>query len=144
MEELNVVKLDELATLPTKAHDDDCGLDLYSCSGHIIPSESRSVVLVGTGISIEVPVGHGGFILPRSGLASRGVTIANSPGLIDPGYTGEVKIALINHGVSDFTVSLGDRIAQLVVLRFENFVPIERFLIRETERADGGFGSSGV
>ena len=116
MEELRFIKLSEKATLPTRAHDNDAGLDLYAAEGARIAPGAR--VSVGTGLAIAVPEGLAGLVLPRSGLALKhGVTLVNSPGLIDPGYRGEVRVLLLN---TDQTLELpvppGDRIAQLLLV----------------------------
>src|SRR5579872_2882800 len=105
------------AVVPRYAHDGDAGCDLVAveqCT--LAPGGGRA--LVGTGLSVAIPEGHGGFVLPRSGLAARhGVTCVNAPGLIDPGYRGEVKVALVNlDPVDEYVVHAGDRIAQLVVV----------------------------
>jgi dUTP pyrophosphatase len=100
---------------------------------------------VATGLAVAIPEGHGGFVLPRSGLASKhGVTCANAPGLIDPGYRGEVKVALVNLDPEhDYHVEKGDRIAQLVVvpLATSSFLVVDE--LPSALRGDGGFGSSG-
>ena len=101
--------------------------------------------MVPTGLAIAIPEGHGGFVLPRSGLASRhGVTCANAPGLIDPGYRGEVKVALVNLDPEhDYAVTKGDRIAQLVVMAVDRttFAVVDE--LPEAARGEAGFGSSG-
>ena len=140
---LAVKRIHEEAFLPTKAHEDDCGLDLYSVEECTVSAGSKQVTPVSTGICVEVPAGHGGFILPRSGLATRGVTVANSPVLIDPGYTGEIKVLLINHGVTDLKIKEGDRIGQLLIIKVESVVPIEVYSLLESARGNSGFGSSG-
>jgi len=96
-------------------------------------------------MSLAIPEGAAGFVLPRSGLALRmGVTVINAPGLIDSGYRGEVKVALVNHGDEPFVVDVGDRIAQLVIMRVErpDFVAVDE--LGSTSRGQGGFGSTGV
>ncbi len=128
---------------PRFAHAGDAGADLTAASGTVIPAGGRA--LVGTGFAVAIPAGHAGLVMPRSGLAIReGVTVVNAPGLIDSGYRGEVKVALINHGSDDFVVQRGDRIAQLVVIA----VPDVEFSLvddlSESARGAGGFGSTGV
>lgn len=132
------------AVLPEYANDGDAGCDLVAvetCT--IAPRGGRATV--GTGLSIAIPAGHGGFILPRSGLAAKhGVTCINSPGLIDAGYRGEVRVAMVNLDPSnEYVVHKGDRIAQLVVLA----VPSANFRVVDelpgAARGEGGFGSSG-
>jgi dUTP pyrophosphatase len=102
-------------------------------------------VLVPTGIAVAIPEGFAGFVLPRSGLAiNHGVTVINSPGLIDSGYRGELKVGLINHGDAPFVIAVGDRIAQLVILAVVSpeFVEVEE--LDSTSRGAGGFGSTGM
>jgi dUTP pyrophosphatase len=141
--DLPVARLDADAVLPSRAHDGDAGLDLYACeAAHIGPGERWSV---GTGIAVEIPDGHAGLVLPRSGLAKRhGITLVNSPGLIDSGYRGEVRVLLLNTDPADtFRVAPGDRIAQLVVAPIALAEPVEAASLAESARGEGGFGSSG-
>jgi dUTP pyrophosphatase len=138
-----VVRSDPRIPLPTRSHEGDAAADLSASETHTIQPGERS--LVGTGLSIAIPAGYAGFVLPRSGLAIRnGVTVANAPGLIDSGYRGELRVALINHGASEFTVQPGDRIAQLVLMKVEgpDFVEVE--VLDKTDRGGAGFGSTGV
>jgi dUTP pyrophosphatase len=132
------------AVLPSYAHDNDAGCDLVAVETHTLaPRGGRA--MVGTGLSIAIPPGHGGLVLPRSGLASKhGVTCINSPGLIDAGYRGEVRVALVNLDPEyEYVVHPGDRIAQLVIVPVPsvNFRVVEE--LPEATRGDGGFGSSG-
>jgi dUTP diphosphatase len=141
--ELPVAKLKDEALLPTRAHEGDAGLDLYSCeAAHIGPGERWSV---GTGIGIEVPAGHAGLVLPRSGLArDHGISLVNGPGLIDSGYRGELRVLLLNNDPAEtFRVAAGDRIAQLVLVPIALATPVEAAVLSESARATGGFGSSG-
>ena len=141
--ELPVAKLREEAVLPTRAHDGDAGLDLYSCEpAHLGPGERWSV---GTGIAIEIPEGHAGLVLPRSGLArEHGIALVNAPGLIDAGYRGEVRVLLLNTDPAEiFRVAAGDRIAQLVVAPIGLAEPVLVEELADSTRGDGGFGSSG-
>jgi dUTP pyrophosphatase len=141
--ELPVSRLNDGAVLPTRAHDGDAGLDLYACeSAHIGPGERWSV---GTGVAVEIPDGHAGLVLPRSGLAKKhGVTLVNAPGLIDSGYRGELRVLLLNTDPADiFRVAPGDRIAQLVISPVVLAQPVETATLAESVRGDGGFGSSG-
>lgn len=143
MPTFRVVKLDEDAIVPTKAHADDAGLDLYSLYDvKLWPGDTR---LVGTGIAIEVPRSFAGFVLPRSGLALKhGVTVQNSPGLIDCGYRGDVGVILHNTShENSYNVVKGDRIAQLIIAPVPNFVPVLVDKLRETQRQEKGFGDSG-
>ena len=108
-----MTKMSEGAVLPVRAHDGDAGLDLHACeAAHIGPGERWSV---GTGIGVEIPAGHAGLVLPRSGLArEHGISLVNSPGLIDSGYRGEIRVLMLNTDPANiFTVKRGDRIAQL-------------------------------
>jgi dUTP pyrophosphatase len=129
---------------PERAHAHDAGYDLRAAEDVLIaPGERASV---GTGIAIAIPEGFAGLVLPRSGLAIRhGITLPNAPGLIDPGYRGEVRVLLMNTDAGEaFEVTTGDRIAQLVIVRAEELWFEETPELDETARAAGGFGSSGV
>ena len=141
--QLRFVKLSEKATLPIRAHDSDAGLDLHASEAAQIAPGAR--VSVGTGLAVAIPEGCAGLVLPRSGLALRsGVTLVNSPGLIDPGYRGEVRVLLLNtDGTTAFQVSPGDRIAQLLVVPFTSTSALEAEALDESTRGSGGFGSSG-
>jgi dUTP pyrophosphatase len=141
--ELKVTRVERGATLPSRAHEGDAGLDLYASeAAHIGPGERWSV---GTGIAVEVPGGHAGFVLPRSGLAKKhGIALVNSPGLIDSGYRGEIRVLLLNTDPAEtFWVAAGDRIAQLVITPIALAEPIEVEALADSSRGDGGFGSSG-
>jgi len=141
--ELPIARLNDDAVLPTRAHEGDAGLDLYACeSAHIGPGERWSV---GTGIAMEIPAGHAGLVLPRSGLAKKsGIALVNSPGLIDSGYRGEIRVLLLNTDPAElFRVAPGDRIAQLVIAPLALAEPVEVKALAESSRGDGGFGSSG-
>jgi dUTP diphosphatase len=141
--ELSVVKLKPEATLPRRAHEGDAGLDLYACeAAHIGPGERWSV---GTGVAVEIPEGHAGFVLPRSGLAKKhGIALVNAPGLIDSGYRGELRVLLLNTDPAEtFRVEPGDRIAQLVIAPVALVEPVEAEALTESTRGAGGFGSSG-
>ena len=135
--------LTEEATLPSRAHEGDAGLDLYAAEGATLgPGERASV---GTGVALEIPDGHAGLVLPRSGLAARhGIALVNAPGLIDPGYRGEVRVLLLNTDRTEpFEIAPGDRIAQLLVTPFPAARPVETHELSVSERGNGGFGSSG-
>jgi dUTP pyrophosphatase len=141
--ELPVAKLIEGATLPSRAHEGDAGLDLYACeAAHIGPGERWSV---GTGVGVQIPEGHAGLVLPRSGLArDHGIGLVNSPGLIDSGYRGELRVLLLNTDPAEtFRVEAGDRIAQLVLVPIAIAAPVEVDSLAESLRGAGGFGSSG-
>ena len=137
-----VKRLHPNAMLPTRAHDHDAGWDLHALEHDLLqPGETR---MIRTGIAIAVPVGQVGDVRSRSGLASRNVTVANSPGTIDPGYTGELIVMLHNRGRDRLNVHKGDRIAQLV-FTYTNTQPLQ--LVDEldpTERGTNGFGSTGA
>ena len=141
--ELPVAKLKDDAVLPSRAHGGDAGLDLHACeAAHIGPGERWSV---GTGIAVEIPAGHAGLVLPRSGLAKKhGIALVNAPGLIDSGYRGEVRVLLLNTDPAEiFRVAPGDRIAQLVIVPIALATPVEAKALTDSARGDGGFGSSG-
>lgn len=141
--ELRIRRLREDALIPTRAHDDDAGLDLHAIEATSIAPGER--VDVGTAIAVEIPAGHAGLVLPRSGLAARhGIALVNAPGLIDSGYRGEIRVLLLNTDRRQpFTVEPGDRIAQLVVIPFLAAVPIEARELATSARGPDGFGSSG-
>jgi len=114
-----VRQVDPALPLPAYAREHDAGLDLPAAETVTLAPGART--LVSTGIALEIPPGFAGFVLPRSGLALRhGVTCLNTPGLVDAGYRGEIKVLLINHGSEAVTLRRGDRIAQLVVQRVEH------------------------
>jgi len=141
--QVKLKKLSPDSVIPTYAREWDAGADLYSTEDvEIYPGEHR---LVGTGIAVEVPVGFVGLIHPRSGLAAKhGVTVLNTPGTIDAGYRGELKVILINlDKYKPFKVEKGDRIAQFVLqeVAVAEFVEVEE--LSDSVRQDGGFGSSG-
>jgi dUTP pyrophosphatase len=133
----------EGAQLPSRAHEGDAGLDLYACeAAHIGPGERWSV---GTGVGLEIPEGHAGLVLPRSGLArDHGIALVNAPGLIDSGYRGELRVLLLNTDPAEtFRVEPGDRIAQLLLTPIATAEPVEAPALSESLRGEGGFGSSG-
>jgi dUTP pyrophosphatase len=141
--ELRIAKLNPEARLPTRAHEGDAGLDLYACEpAHLGPGERWSVA---TGVGVEIPEGHAGLVLPRSGLArEHGIALVNSPGLIDSGYRGELRVLLLNTDPAEtFRVEPGDRIAQLVIAPIAAPEPVEVEALSDSARATGGFGSSG-
>jgi dUTP pyrophosphatase len=125
------------------AHPGDAGADLSANESVTIEPGGRA--LIGTGLSMAIPDGYAGFVLPRSGLAIKsGVTVSYAPGLIDSGYRGELRVGLTNHGTEPFDIAVGDRIAQLVIMKVESpeFMDVE--VLDETVRGSGGFGSTGV
>lgn len=130
------------ALVPKKQHELDIGYDLASVENTTLLS--KQVTLVRTGLSISLPAGVAGFVLPRSGLATKHqITLINSPGLIDPGYTGEILIPLINHSDINYNISKQERIAQLVLVNSDNidFDVVDELNV--TERSSDGFGSTG-
>jgi dUTP pyrophosphatase len=142
--ELSIQRLRDDAIVPTRAYDGDAGLDLAACERvELAPGERATV---GTGLAVAIPDGYAGFVQPRSGLALRhGITILNTPGLVDSGYRGELKVILLNTDASEpFVVEPGMRIAQLVVLQVAGIDPVEVDALPESERGVRGFGSSAV
>jgi dUTP pyrophosphatase len=140
---LRVARLDARARLPTRAHPGDAGLDLYAVEPAVLaPGERASIP---TGIAVEIPPGHAGLVLPRSGLAARhGITVVNAPGLIDADYRGELRVLLLNTDREQaFELTAGDRIAQLVVVAVAIAEVDEVPSLTDTVRGVGGFGSSG-
>ena len=142
--QLRVQRLDPEAKLPVRAHDDDAGYDLHALQAARLGPGERA--LLRTGIAIELPPGHAGMVLPRSGLAARhGIAIVNAPGLIDAGYRGELKVLLLNTDrAGAFEIAAGDRIAQLVVTAVATPQIVEADALAASVRGEGGFGSSGV
>jgi dUTP pyrophosphatase len=141
---LHVRRLDGRAVLPKRAHEGDAGLDLHALEdSSLAPGERGSI---STGIAVEIPDGHAGLVLPRSGLALRhGIALVNAPGLIDSGYRGELRVLLLNTDRSEpFQISAGDRIAQLLIVRTEVPAVVEAEELSVSERGAGGFGSSGA
>ena len=138
-----IVQLDPDLPLPAYAHDGDAGLDLYAREDAVLAAGGGRV-LVPTGISIAIPRGYGGFVLPRSGLAVKhGISVVNAPGLIDSAYRGEIKVILINTDpTADYEITRGDRIAQLVIQTVEE---VEWQVTESLDGVDrgGGFGHSG-
>lgn len=145
MVDVSVVSLDADLPLPTYARPGDAGVDLHAAETTTIEAGGGRAS-VRTGIAIALPAGYAGFVLPRSGLArDHGVTCTNSPGLIDSGFRGELRVLLINTDpTAAFTVKRGDRIAQLVVQRVEQVRWHAVAQLDETERGAGGFGHSGL
>lgn len=136
------VKLTDGAALPRHAKEGDAGLDLTS--RQTVEIAPQGTVMVGTGVACEIPEGHVGLVFPRSGLASRrGVNLANNVGVVDSGYRGEIKLPLYNAGHDVAVVECGERCAQLVIVPFATCECVEVSELSETERGEGGFGSSG-
>lgn len=143
MLDIAIVRLDPDLPLPAYAHPGDAGADLLTTVDLTLRPGERA--LVPTGIAVAVPEGYAAFVHPRSGLAARhGLSIVNTPGTIDAGYRGEVKVLLVNHDPREpIVLRRGDRIAQLVVQRFESarFVEVEE--LPASDRGSGGYGSTG-
>ena len=142
MIELQVKRLRADATVPTRAYEGDAGLDLASCERVELAPGERA--LVGTGLAVAIPDGHAGFVQPRSGLAARhGIAVLNSPGLVDAGYRGELKVVLLNTDRNErFVIEPGMRIAQLVIIPVVLPEPREVTELPASDRGERGFGSS--
>jgi dUTP pyrophosphatase len=140
--ELPIVRLRADARLPERAYSGDAGLDLSTCEPLRLGPGERAVVH--TGIAVAIPEGYAGFVQPRSGLAARhGIAVVNSPGLIDPGYRGEIRVVLLNTDQERvFDAAAGERIAQLVVLPVPELELVELDELPASERGVRGFGSS--
>jgi dUTP pyrophosphatase len=140
--EVRVRRLHAGAVIPERAYEGDAGLDLASCEHAVLGPGERAVVA--TGLVVEIPDGYAGFVQPRSGLAARhGIGVVNSPGLIDSGYRGEIRVVLLNTDrESEFTVEPGMRIAQLVVAPVASVRVVEADELAASERGARGFGSS--
>jgi dUTP pyrophosphatase len=140
---LRIRMLEPSVTAPAYAHMGDAGLDI--CSSEDLVLEPGERALVGTGFAMALPEGYAAFVQPRSGLAARsGISIVNTPGLIDCHYRGEVKVILVNLGDEAFRVRKGDRIAQMVVQRVETARIDMVDELDDTARGEGGFGSTGL
>jgi dUTP pyrophosphatase len=142
--ELPIRRLRDDAVVPSRAYAGDAGLDLAACERVELGPGERAAV--GTGLAVAIPDGYAGFVQPRSGLALRhGITIVNTPGLVDSGYRGELKVVLLNTDRHEsFLVEPGMRIAQLVVLPVPGVDPVEVDELPDSERGVLGFGSSAV
>jgi len=136
-------RLSPAARAPARAHDDDAGFDLHAAEAASLEPGARASV--GTGLAVAIPVGFAGLVLPRSGLAARhGIALVNAPGLIDPGYRGELRVLVLNTDrESPFEIAAGDRVAQLVLVRAEALELEEADELGDTARGSAGFGSSG-
>ena len=141
--DVEIVRLDRDLPLPAYAHPGDAGADLHSTVDVTLAPGERA--LVPTGISLALPAGFVALIHPRSGLASRhGLSIVNTPGTVDAGYRGEIKVLLVNHDrLAPVSLKRGDRIAQLVVQRFERARFVEVDVLPDSQRGAGGYGSTG-
>jgi dUTP pyrophosphatase len=141
---VRIARVDPRARLPTRAYEHDAGFDLYALEPRRLAPGGRGTVR--TGIAVELAPGHAALVLPRSGLAERhGIALVNAPGLIDSGYRGEIRVLLLNtDAVEPFEVAVGDRIAQLVIVRVESPELEEVEQLGASDRGGGGFGSSGT
>jgi dUTP pyrophosphatase len=144
MTDIKIKLLDKSLPMPAYAHKTDAGIDLYSAISCILKPFERK--LIPSGIKVSIPEGYAGFVLPRSGLAIKnGISLVNSPGLIDSGYRGEICIIMINLDKEmDFAIKKGDKICQLVIKKIEyaNLIEVEE--LDGSDRGEGGFGSTGI
>ena len=141
---VKVKKLDSKAKLPTRGSEFAAGADLYACLEEEQVVSPGQTVMIHTGIAMEIPEGYAGLVFARSGLASkRGLAPANKVGVVDSDYRGEIIVALHNHGDEPQRIEDGERIAQIVVTPFLNAAFVEADSLAETERGEGGFGSTG-
>jgi dUTP pyrophosphatase len=140
---LEIKKVRDGAVVPTRAYAGDAGMDLAACERVELAPGARA--LVPTGLAVAIPEGYAGYVQPRSGLAAKhGISIVNTPGLVDSGYRGELLVNLVNHdGGRPFVVEPGMRIAQLVILQVPPVELVEVDELPDSDRGAGGFGSSG-
>ena len=139
--EIEILLISPNGKVPSQKHTSDIGYDISASDD--VTLKSNEVTLVNTGIAINLPQQCAGFVLPRSGLSTKHkITLINSPGLVDPGYSGELMVPLINHVSTDYQISIGDRIAQLVLINTNSveFKIVSK--LPDTERSTGGFGST--
>lgn len=142
MIQAKILKVDKELPTPKYAHYGDAGMDVYSAEDYVLKPGERKIF--STGLKFEIPEGYELQVRPRSGLAAKhGITVLNSPGTVDFQYRGILGVILINHGKEDFEVKRGERIAQIVFNKFETAELIEVDELSETERGEGGFGSTG-
>jgi dUTP pyrophosphatase len=140
--QVNFQRLDPEALPPRSSRDGDAGYDLATRIEFVLAPGERTALP--TGVALEIPPGHAGLVLPRSGHARRfGLSLVNAPGLIDSGYRGEVEVLLINHGSEPVVFHKGDRIAQLVIVAVPTVEFCEVDELGQSERGTGGFGSTG-
>ncbi len=141
---INVKKVNENAILPHRATALSAGADLYACISQDVVIGPSERMLIPTGIAMAIPESYGGFIFPRSGTASKfGISLSNCVGVIDSDYRGEIKIAIINHSNESYIIKNGDRIAQMVIMPVDLCSYEECDTLDETDRGEGGFGSTG-
>lgn len=142
--QIKIKKLQENAKIPFRATSGSAGADLHACLEADFTLKPNERALIPTGLAVEIPEGFGGFVFPRSSVASKhGVSLSNCVGVIDSDYRGELKIAVINHSDADFVIKNGDRIAQLVIMPVYGADYAELESLSDTERGEGGFGSTG-
>lgn len=141
---IKTVKARENAKLPCTATAGSAGADLFACTDIPVTVGAGERALIPTGIAVEIPLGFGGFVFPRSSLAAKqGVSLANCVGVIDSDYRGEISVPVINHGDKEYTINPGDRIAQMVIMPVESAEYETSEELSETARGEGGFGSTG-
>jgi len=142
MLKIKIQKISEDAIIPSYAHSDDAGMDLFSIKDYILKPGHRC--LVKTGLKMEVPNGYEAQIRPKSGLTLRdGITVLNTPGTIDAGYRGEIGVIVINHSSKPYKIEKGQKIAQMVFNKIEKAKFVSEKL-GKTKRGEGGFGSTGL
>ncbi len=140
---IKIQKINKDAVIPHYVHKGDAGMDLYSVEDVVLRAGER--LLIGTGLKFEIPMGFELQVRPKSGLAANfGVTVLNTPGTVDCGYRGEVKVILYNSSKDDYQVKKGEKIAQAVIARYEEVDIEEVEELSETSRGEGGFGSTGL
>lgn len=135
--QVKIKRLNDKAILPTKAHATDAGYDLYASSCHY----EDGMLHYGTGVAVEIPVGYVGLVFPRSSIVNTHLTLSNSVGVIDSGYRGEIKAKFRKGGTRGYNV--GDRIAQLIIMPYPEVTFVEVDELSESDRGEGGYGSSG-
>ncbi|MBQ9340065.1 MAG: dUTP diphosphatase [Paludibacteraceae bacterium] len=141
MMQVRFKKLAENAVLPSYAHDTDAGLDLVATS--VEYKAGRELYVVGFGIAVEIPKGYVGMLFPRSSISRTSLFLANSVGVIDSGYRGEIRAHFRHNGTDGSLYHVGDRAAQLIIMPYPSIEVVEADELTQTDRADGGFGSSG-
>lgn len=140
---IKIQKINNEAVIPHYVHKGDAGMDLYSVEDAILLAGERK--LIGTGLKFEIPMGFELQVRPKSGLAANfGVTVLNTPGTVDCGYRGEVKVILFNSSKNDYQIKKGEKIAQAVIAKYEEAEIEEASELSATSRGDGGFGSTGL
>lgn len=145
MVKVNIVRVNEKALLPHYATAHAAGMDLAACLCEPVTLEPFTTVLIPTGFAIELPLGYEAQLRPRSGLALKHmISLPNTPATIDADYRGEVKVILVNYGQKPFVVRHGDRIAQMIIARYEHVRLEEVSSLSQTGRGDGGFGHTGI